>query len=67
MIVERTDSEVIIRLPEFINFETIQKTIDLMSLKEATARSVATQEDIDLLAHEANKGWWAKNRARYIK
>jgi len=67
MTVERTDKEVIIRLPEFMNFEAIQKTIDLISLKEANARSVATQEDIDLLAREANKGWWKKNRSKYIK
>jgi len=67
MIVERTDKEVIIRLPEFMNFEAVQKTIDLLSLKEATTRSVATQEDIDLLAREANNGWWEKNRSKYIK
>jgi len=67
MVVERVKNEVIIRLPSFMNIEAIQRTIDLISLKEATARSVATQEDIDLLAKEAKKGWWAKNRERYIK
>ena len=67
MTVERTDNEVIIRLPEFMNFEAMQKTIDLISLKEITARSTATQEDIDRLAGEANKGWWAKNRSKYLK
>jgi len=67
MVVERLRNEVIIRLPSFMNVEAMQRTIDLISLKEATARSVATQEDINLLAKEANKGWWTKNRARYIK
>jgi len=67
MIVERVNNEVIIRLPMYMNFEAMQRTIDLISLKEATARSVATQEDIDLLAEEVNKGWWEKNRSRYIK
>ena len=67
MTVERIDNEVVIRLPEFMGFEAIQKTIDLISLKEATARSVATQEDIDSLAKEVNKGWWAKNRSKYVK
>jgi len=46
MVVERINNEVIIRLPMYMNFEAIQKTIDLMSLKEATARSVATQEEL---------------------
>jgi hypothetical protein len=67
MIVERINNEVIIRLPVNINFEAMQRTIDLISLKEATARSMATQEDIDLLSKEINKGWWAENRNRFIK
>jgi len=67
MTVEQLNDEVIIRLPKFMDFEAIQRIIDLLSLKEATAHSVATQEDIDLLAKEVNKGWWEKNRNRYIK
>jgi len=67
MVIERVKNEVIIRLPSFMNIEAMQRTIDLISLKEATERSVATQEDIDLLAKEVNEGWWAKNRERYIK
>ena len=67
MIVERIENEVIIRLPVSMNFEAMQRTIDLISLKEATIRSVAMQEDIDFLAKEVNKGWWMKNRSRYLK
>jgi len=67
MIIERIDNEVVIRLPAFMDVEAMQRTIDLISLKEATARSVATQKDIDSLAKEVNKGWWAENRSRYIK
>ena len=66
MTVERTENEVIIRLPEFMSFEAMQKTIDLISLKEAIARSAATQEDINRLAVEANKGWWANNRDKFL-
>jgi len=67
MTVEQINDEVIIRLPKFMDFEAIQRMIDLISLKEATSRSVATQNDIDLLAREVNKGWWEKNRSRFIK
>ena len=28
--------------------------------REANARSVATQDDIDRIAKEVNKGWWAE-------
>ena len=67
MVIERTDREVIIRMPASINYEGMQKMIDLMSLREANACSVATQEDIDILAKEVNNGWWAENRNQYIK
>jgi len=67
MVIERVNNEVVIRLPMYVNFEAMQRMIDLISLKEATARSIATQEDINLLAKDVNKGWWAKNRSRYIK
>ena len=67
MVVEQIENEVIIRLPAFMDIEAVQRTIDLLSLKEATARSVATQEDIDTLAKEVKKGWWADNRNRLVK
>ena len=67
MIVERVDNEVVIRLPAYMDVEAMQRTIDLISLREVTARSTATQKDIDALAKEVNKGWWAGNRSRYIK
>jgi len=67
MVVERVKNEIVIRLPSFVNVEAMQRILDLISLKEATARSMATQEDIDLLAEEANNGWWSKNKNRYIK
>jgi hypothetical protein len=35
--------------------------------KKATANSMAKQSDIDKLAKEVKKGWWAKNRIRFIK
>jgi hypothetical protein len=67
MTVETINNEVVIRLPAFMNVEAIQRTIDLLSIKEASSRSEATQKEINLLANEANKGWWATNRKHYIK
>ena len=67
MVVERANNEVVIRVPSYMNFEVMQRMIDLLSLKEANARSIATQEDIDLLAKEVKKGWWEKNGSRFLK
>jgi len=67
MVIERTNSEVIVRIPSFVNFEEIQRIIDLLAYKEATARSEAKQEDIDKIVIDAKKGWWKKHRSHFIK
>jgi hypothetical protein len=67
MVIERTSSEIIMRIPSFINFEEIQRFIDLMTYKEATAKSQATQAEVDEIAKSAKRGWWQANRQRFIK
>lgn len=67
MNIERTENEVIIRLPANVDTEGLQRFIDYLSYKEATAKSEATQADVDQLAAEVKKGWWANNRSRFIK
>ena len=67
MVIERTNDEIIMRIPSFVNFEEVQRMIDLMTYKEATAKSSATQAEVDEIAREAKKGWWQANRERFIK
>ncbi|SFS82232.1 hypothetical protein [Sphingobacterium wenxiniae] len=67
MVVERVNDEIVIRLPKTVKFDEIQRIIDLMFYKEATAQSQAKQSDIDDIAKSANKGWWEKNRDKFIK
>ena len=67
MVIERTENEVIIRLPAYVDTEGLQKLVDLLSYKEATAKSEATQDDVDQLAKEVKKDWWAKNGGKFIK
>ena len=67
MLIERTTNEVIIRLPSYVDTEGLQKLVDYLSYKEATAKSKAKQSDVDKLAKEVKKGWWSKNRSRFIK
>ena len=66
MVIERKSNEVIIRIPSYVNFEEIQRVIDLLTYKEATARSEAKQEDIDKIAVDAKKDWWKKHRTHFI-
>jgi len=67
MLIERTDKEVIIRIPSYVDTTGLQRLVDYLSYKEATSRSEATQAEIDELAKEVKKGWWDKNRKRLIK
>ncbi len=67
MLIERTSNEVIIRLPSYVDTEGLQRLVDYLSYKEATSKSKAKQSDVDQLAKEVKKGWWSKNRSRFIK
>ncbi len=67
MLIERTNKEVIIRLPSYVDTKGLQRLIDYLTYKEATAKSKAKQSDVDALAKEVKKGWWAKNRSRLVK
>jgi len=67
MIIERTANEVIIRLPSYVDTNGLQRFVDYLTYKEATALSKAKQSDVDSLAKEVKAGWWAKNRSRLIK
>lgn len=67
MLIERTNKEVIIRLPSYVDTKGLQRLVDYLTYKEATAKSKAKQSDVDALAKEVKKGWWAKNRSRLVK
>ena len=67
MLIERTKNEVIIRLPSYVDTEGLQRLVDYLSYKEVTSSSKAKQSDVDKLAKEVKKGWWTKNRSRFIK
>lgn len=67
MVIERTSKEVIIRLPPYVDTKGLQRLVDYLTYKEATAKSKAKQADVDTLAKEIKKGWWVKNRSRFVK
>ena len=66
MLVERTNKEIIIRLPASVNFEDLQDFIDYARYKEITSKFKIKQEDVDNMATDINQGWWAENRKRFI-
>lgn len=63
--IERTDQEIIIRLPLDMGINDIQRMLDYLSYKQAIKNSQATQEQIDELAETVKSGWWEKNKDRF--
>lgn len=67
MLIERTSTEVIIRIPAYVDTTGLQRIVDYLTYKEATANSKASQDQIDKLANDVKKGWWKKNSKRFSK
>jgi predicted trehalose synthase len=67
MIVERTSSQIVIKVSPKVDIFGFQRIMDYLDYLEITSKSKASQDDADKLAEELNKNWWTKNRKRFIK
>ncbi len=67
MNIERIGDEIVIKIPASVGAEGLQRLINYLVYREVTAKSGATQEEVDELAKEVNKGWWEKNKDRFLK
>jgi hypothetical protein len=67
MVIERTNKEVIIRLPLHVDTKGLQSLVDYLTYKSVTKKSKAKQVDVDKLAKEIKSGWWAKNKSNLVK
>jgi hypothetical protein len=66
MLIERTATEVIIRLPATVNTDDLQDFIQYARYKELTSKFKVSQSEVDRVADKINKNWWNKNRKRFI-
>ncbi|MBN8681902.1 MAG: hypothetical protein J0L99_04595 [Chitinophagales bacterium] len=68
MIIKQTPEAIVVTLPANVqlNIEEVERFLRYLRYKELVASSMATQEDIDQLAREINKSWWAKNKNRFL-
>lgn len=67
MLVERTNNEVIIRLPASVDTTDLQDFLNYARYKELTSEINVGQKEIDTLAEGINAKWWAKNKTKLIK
>lgn len=67
MKIERTDSEIIIRVPSDTDITGLQRILDYIKYREIVSKSKATQKQIDELARESKSSWWEKNKNRFVQ
>lgn len=66
MTIERTNTEIIIRLSPELKIEELQRFLNYLKFKEIAQKSKAKPTDALDLAKEVNKSWWEKNKGKYL-
>lgn len=67
MVVEHTAQGILIKTDAPINIKVVQRILDYCTAVEISSCAQATQQEVDELAREINKNWWAENKHRFIK
>ncbi|MDP2692518.1 MAG: hypothetical protein Q8O88_02655 [bacterium] len=62
MIVERQNNEILVRFSAGIKTSRIQTILDYLRYEELTAKSTASEDDIDELLKEVKKGRWVRTK-----
>ena len=63
--VERTEKEILIKLPLNAEVSDIQQILNYFEYINLASKGQAKQEQIDDLAKEVNQSWWVKNKERF--
>jgi hypothetical protein len=64
MILERTKNEILVRLPAYVDLTELQNMLDYLEYKENTAKSKATQQEVDNLAEAVNERIWTRVKGK---
>ena len=55
MTIERTDKEIIIKIPSSTNIDEVQNLINFIRFREITSKSKASQKDVDKLVSKVKR------------
>ena len=64
MILERTSTEILVRLPLSVDLSELQNMLDYLKYKELSALSKAKQSDVDAISITVNKSIWTKMKEK---
>ncbi|HEY4194531.1 MAG TPA: hypothetical protein VGM63_03290 [Mucilaginibacter sp.] len=67
MVIERTNNEIIFRLPADIDTSGLERIVNYLKYKEAIRKSKGTEKQVNELANESKKRWWNENKQKFIK
>jgi len=67
MRIEKTDKEILIRIPSSTDIIGVQRLLDYIRFREVASKSQATGEQINELANKSKSNWWKENKGRFIK
>lgn len=67
MQIEKTDSEIVIKVSSKTNLVGLQKILDYVKFQEIISKSEATEKQIGNLAEISKSSWWQENKRRFLK
>jgi hypothetical protein len=67
MIIERTETEVILRLPSDIDSFGLERIERYLKYIESTKGSESDEQRVNQIADESKARWWSENKHRFIK
>lgn len=67
MQIERTDKEIVIRVPVGTDLPGLQQILDYVKFRNVASKSKASQTQLDELAKESKSTWWEENKAKFVK
>ena len=66
MNIVKENNEIVVRIPENINAQLLDRILDYLRAKSILSKSKGTQENVDQLTNEIEKDWWKKNKKRLL-
>ncbi len=60
MILERTKNEILVRLPAYVDLTELQNMLDYLDFQEQTAKTKASQKEVDALSDTITQNLWDK-------
>lgn len=67
MQIERTDKEIVIRVPLETDLPGLQQILDYIKFRNIASKSQANQSQIDALAKDSKSTWWEENKSKFLK